>query len=207
MESNKMVIIGASGYSPSRNNRGTRRIPYISNTAGAPGIRKNDQIFCKLCGHSMNKVQSFHALVCSNCGAIDDLPMTEQEIKAKQQQESSYTVADGSLIYNPDDYSSYGLRQRKHFVTPGGITRKIPSVEEKFRDSQRSDAERIMDYESDRLVNDRHGGGAIKITSRVDVLDRSKDIISAGDDLIASKGNIDLRSSTGGAKIVRRNSS
>jgi hypothetical protein len=133
---------------------------------------------------------------------MDDLPLTEQEIKTKQQQESTFSIADGSMIYNPDDYSSNGLRQRKHYVTPGGITRKMPSVEDKVRHNQKSDAEKIMDYESDKMVNDSHSG-AIKITSRVDVVDCSKDIIS-GEDLIASKGNIYL-SRTRGTKMVRSN--
>jgi hypothetical protein len=142
------------------------------------------------------RCKALHALVCINCGYLDDLPLTEQEIIAKQQQESTFTVADGSIIYNPDDYSSHGLRQRKHYSTPGGITRKMPSVEQKVRHNSKSDAERMMDAESDKLVNDGYGGGAIKITSRVDVVDRSKDIIS-GDDLIASKNNIDISSAAG----------
>src|SRR5215213_1553158 len=101
-------MVGASGYRPSRGGSGNRRLPYISNTSGgAPGSRniKNDPIFCKLCGHSMYKVESFHALVCDNCGAMDDLPLTEAEIRAKQQQESTFSIADGSIIYNTNDYS------------------------------------------------------------------------------------------------------
>jgi hypothetical protein len=195
-------MVGASGYRPSRRGgSGNRRLPYISNTSGGPESGKNDPIFCKLCGNSMYKIESFHALVCDNCGAMDDLPLTEEEIRAKQQQESTFSIADGSVIYNPDDYSSRGLRQHKHYTSPGGITRKVPSVEDKIHDSQKSDAERIMDKESALLTKD---GGGIRITSREDIVNRSPDIIR-GSDLIASKNNIDLStSSSSGESMVRR---
>jgi hypothetical protein len=185
-------MVGAAGYSPSRN-KGTR-IPYISNTSHTPGTSKNDPYFCPSCGHGMYKVQSLHALVCPNCGAMDDLPLTEEEIRAKQQQESTFSIADGSVIYNSDDYSSGSLRQHKHYMSPGGITRKVPSVEDKIHDSQKSDAEHIMDKESALLTKD----GNIRITSREDTIEQSSDIIN-GSDLIASKGNIDI-SSIGGSK-------
>jgi hypothetical protein len=188
-------MVGASGYRPSRNrgiSGGGRRIPFISNTSGASG-RQNDPIFCKLCGHSMYKVESFHALVCDNCGAMDDLPLTEQEIRAKQQQESTFSIADGSIIYNQDAYSDNNLRQQKHYTSPGGITRKMPSVEDKFRHTEKSDAEKIMDYESDKLVADSYG--SIKITGRVDEVNRSSDILS-GEDFAFSKGNVDISSSS-----------
>jgi hypothetical protein len=83
-----------------------------------------------------------------------------------QQQENTFSIAEGSIIFNPDAYSYSNLRQRKHYSTAGGITRKIPSVEDKFRDRQKSDAERIMDAESDKMVNESYG--SIKITSRVE---------------------------------------
>ena len=64
-------------------------------------------------------VDSLHAQYYNHCGAIIDIdpeklkPQQEQE---RQQTESTYTIGDGSAIYNPDVYTRSNIKHGKIFM-------------------------------------------------------------------------------------------
>jgi hypothetical protein len=116
--------------------------------------------------------------------------------KQRQQQQTTFSVADGSVIYDDVSYSYSNLKSGRHYVSPGGRTISMKdSINEKLENRHKSETERLLDKESALLTKDP---GTI-ITSRVDIIKQSSGIID-GAKLIASKGNVDLVSHSGAPK-------
>jgi hypothetical protein len=78
--------------------------------------------FCKYCGCETVYVDSLHALICNHCGAVLDPPdkLKAQQQEERQLRESTYTIADGSAIYNPDIYTRQNIRSGKTIAIGSG---------------------------------------------------------------------------------------
>ena len=152
--------------------------------------------FCNYCGFQTVYVDSFHAQYCNHCGAVEEIDA--EKFKAQQEQERlqrevTYTIADGSPIYNPDAYSRTNIRHGRTFAMPGSgrtISMKDAVTDKlRFKDGRTKEMDQIFKAQDEQLT----ATGRTILSDRLE-LKRSSDITSS-DELIAEKGNTQLRSS------------
>jgi hypothetical protein len=122
------------------------------------------------------------------CGAVEDVD--PEKLKAQQEQERlqrevTYTMADGSPIYNPDVYSRTNIRYGRTFAMPGsGRTISIKdAVIDKLRmkDGRTREMDAIFKAQDEQMT----ARGRKILEDRVEL--RRSDNIKSSDELRAEK--------------------
>jgi hypothetical protein len=139
-----------------------RRAPFIvrAGSSSSTPKRKPPLNFCNYCGFETVYVDSFHAQYCNHCGAVEEIDadtLRAQEEQERLQREVTYTIADGSSIYNPDAYSRTNIRHGKTFAVPGSgktvsmkdaITDKL-----RFKDGRTREMDAIFKAQDEQLTS------------------------------------------------------
>ena len=101
------------------------RSPYIvrAGSSTPPKKRKEPFHFCRYCGCETVYLEAYYAFLCQKCGAIvEEIDPEEQkaiEEQKRQQTESTYSIADGSAIYNPETHTRTNIRHGKIYPMSG----------------------------------------------------------------------------------------
>jgi hypothetical protein len=166
-----------------------RRAPFIVRTdSGNPPKKKGPYNFCNYCGFETVYVGSFHAQYCNHCGSVEDVD--PEKLKAQQEQERlqhevTYTIADGSPIYDPEAYSRTNIRHGRTFALPGSgrtISMKDAVTDKlRFKDGRTKEMDAIFKAQDEQLTS----SGRTILSDRLE-LKRSANIRSS-DELRAEK--------------------
>jgi hypothetical protein len=168
-----------------------RRAPFIVRTGSRnPPKKKGPYNFCNYCGFETVYVDSFHAQYCNHCGAVEEIDA--EKLKAQQEQERlqrevTYTIADGSPIYNPDAYSRTNIRHGRMFAMPGSgrtISMKDAVTDKlRYKDGRTKEMDQIFKAQDEQLT----ATGRTIISDKLE-LKRSANIRSS-DELKAEKSS------------------
>jgi hypothetical protein len=169
-----------------------RRGPHIVRAGSSnPPKRKGPYNFCKFCGCETVYVDAYHAYYCNHCGAVEDID--PEKLKAQQEQErlskeSTYTIADGSAIYNPETYTRSNIKHgRGIYPMPGAgrtvaIKRKDAIIDKlRMKDGRSREMDQIFRAQ-DRQMESR---GRTILEDKVEI--RRSSNITSSDELRAEK--------------------
>jgi hypothetical protein len=167
-----------------------RRSPFIVRAgSGHPPKKKGPYNFCNYCGFETVYVDAYHARYCNKCGAIEEIDpdkLRAQEEQERLQHEVTYTIADGSPIYNPDAYSRSNIRHGKTFAMPGsGRTismRDAVTDKLRYKDGRTKEMDAIFKAQDEQLEST----GRKIISDRLE-LKKSYNVLSI-EELRAEKG-------------------
>jgi hypothetical protein len=126
-----------------------------------PPKKKGPYNFCNYCGCETVYVDSFHAQYCNHCGALEEIDgdkLRAQEEQERLQREVTYTIADGSPIYNPDAYSQSNIRHGKTFAVSGSGSRTISMKDAitdklRFKDGRKREMDAIFRAQDEQLTS------------------------------------------------------
>jgi len=169
-----------------------RRAPFIVHTgSGSPPSKKRGPFnFCAFCGFETGYVDSFHAQYCNHCDSVEEIDpdkLKAQQEQERQLRESTYTIADGSAIYNPDTYTRSNIRHGKTITAiPSGAGRTISMKDAitdklRFKDGRTREMDQIFKAQDEQMT----ARGRTILEDRVE-LKRSSNIKSS-DELGAEK--------------------
>jgi hypothetical protein len=173
-----------------------RRAPFIVRAGSGNPLRKKPPFnFCSYCGCETVYFDSFHAQFCNHCGAVEEIDadkLRAQEEQERLQREVTYSIADGSAIYNPEAYSRHNIRHGKTFAMPGSgrtISMKDAVIDKlRYKDGRTREMDQIFKAQDEQLTST----GRTIISDKVE-LKRSSNVTSS-DELRAEKsGTVSLK--------------
>jgi hypothetical protein len=176
--------------------RDSSRSPHIVRAGSStPTKRRKEPFnsFCRYCGLETVYLEAYHAFLCQRCGTIVDEIDPKEEQKAKeQQQEQTYTIADGSQPYHPDIYTRSNIKHGKTFAIPPGVgsgrtmaIRRSDAVAERLRmkDGRSRELDRIL-QQQDRQMESM---GRTILEDRLEL--RRSSNVKSSDELRAEKSS------------------
>jgi transcription initiation factor TFIIIB Brf1 subunit/transcription initiation factor TFIIB len=175
------------------------RSPYIVRAGSStPKKRKEPFHFCRYCGCETVYLEAYYAFLCQKCGAIVEEKDPEEqkaiEEQKRQQTESTYSIADGSAIYNPETYTRTNIRHGKIYPMSGGSGRTVSikrsdTIIDKLRmkDGRTPEMDAIFKAQDEQLT----ARGQRILSDRLEL--RRSSNVKSSDELRAEKsGNVDL---------------
>jgi hypothetical protein len=168
-----------------------RRAPFIVRAgSGNPPKKKEPFKFCSYCGCQTVYLDSFHAQYCNHCGGVEEIDadkLKAQEQQERLQREVTYSIADGSAIYNPDTYTRHNIRHGKTFAMPGsGRTISMKdAVTDKLRskDGRTREMDAIFKAQDEQLTST----GRTILSDKIEL--RRSDNILSSEELKAEKSS------------------
>ena len=185
-----------------------RRSPYIIRAGGSGGgtipKRKRPYNFCNYCGFETAYIDSFHAHYCNHCGTVQEVDpeqLKREQEQERQAREQTYTIADGSAIYNPETYTRSNIKHGRTYAIPGSSGRTVAikrqdAIIDKLRmkDGRSKEMDAIFRQQDKQMES----MGRTILEDKLEL--RRSSNVKTSDELRAEKAGtvVDLSSSSGG---------
>jgi hypothetical protein len=143
-----------------------RRSPYISKAGTGSSSYNNSNrkkyTFCNHCGGNTVYWPQYHGLWCNHCGTLEeDSDELNAQLELEQmEQQSTFSLSDGTDVYSPEAYTYSKLRNSsrntgRRTIFPVGAGRRQDLITDKLRmrDGRSREMDAIFKAQDDQLTS------------------------------------------------------